>query len=81
MSLVRRSNVFDPFADFWDPFDVFRSVVPAASTDRDTAAFAGARIDWKETPEAHVFKADLPGVKKEEVKVEVEDGNVLVISG
>jgi len=81
MSLVRRSNVFDPFADFWDPFDVFRSVVPAALTDRDTAAFAGARIDWKETPEAHVFKADLPGVKKEEVKVEVEDGNVLVISG
>ena len=81
MSLVRRSNVFDPFADFWDPFDVFRSVVPAASTDRDTAAFANARIDWKESPEAHVFKADLPGVKKEEVKVEVEDGNVLVISG
>ncbi|CAO2204780.1 unnamed protein product [Urochloa humidicola] len=81
MSLVRRSNVFDPLADFWDPFDVFRSVVPAASADRDAAAFANARIDWKETPEAHVFKADLPGVKKEEVKVEVEDGNVLVISG
>jgi HSP20 family protein len=83
MSLVRRSSVFDPFADFWDPFDdIFRSVVPAAvSPHRDAAAFANARIDWKETPEAHVFKADLPGVKKEEVKVEVEDGNVLVISG
>ncbi|BAB64125.1 putative heat shock protein [Oryza sativa Japonica Group] len=81
MSLVRRSNVFDPFADFWDPFDgVFRSLVPATS-DRDTAAFANARVDWKETPESHVFKADLPGVKKEEVKVEVEEGNVLVISG
>uniref|UniRef100_A0A0E0BWT3 SHSP domain-containing protein n=1 Tax=Oryza meridionalis TaxID=40149 RepID=A0A0E0BWT3_9ORYZ len=59
---------------------VFRSVVPATS-DNDTAAFANARIDWKETPESHVFKADLPGVKKEEVKVEVEEGNVLVISG
>ncbi|KAK3163819.1 hypothetical protein QOZ80_1AG0008720 [Eleusine coracana subsp. coracana] len=83
MSLVRRSNVFDPFSlDLWDPFDnMFRSIVPAASSDADTAAFAKARIDWKETPEAHVFKADLPGVKKEEVKVEVEDGNVLVISG
>ncbi|CAL4957982.1 unnamed protein product [Urochloa decumbens] len=84
MSLVRRNNVFDPFSDFWDPFDgVFGSLVPsvAASADRDTSAFANARIDWKETPEAHVFKADLPGVKKDEVKVEVEDGNVLVISG
>ena len=84
MSLVRRSSVFDPFSlDLWDPFDsMFRSVVPSASaSDSETAAFANARIDWKETPEAHVFKADLPGVKKEEVKVEVEDGNVLVISG
>ena len=84
MSLVRRSNVFDPFSmDLWDPFDnMFRSIVPSASSsDSETAAVANARIDWKETPEAHVFKADLPGVKKEEVKVEVEDGNVLVISG
>ncbi|XP_062192501.1 16.9 kDa class I heat shock protein 1-like [Phragmites australis] len=84
MSFVRRGNVFNPFSlDLWDPFDnMFHSIVPsAASSDTDTVAFANARVDWKETPEAHVFKADLPGVKKEEVKVEVEDGNVLVISG
>lgn len=92
MSLVpsifggRRSNVFDPFSlDIWDPFEGFpssnTSLVNVPDTARDTSAFATARIDWKETPEAHVFKADLPGLKKEEVKVEVEEGQVLQISG
>ncbi|KAM0831181.1 hypothetical protein ACQ4PT_065732 [Festuca glaucescens] len=82
MSIVRRSSVFDPFSlDLWtDPFIAFRSIVPALGNS-EAAAFANAHVDWKETPEAHVFKADLPGVKKEEVKVEVEDGNVLVVSG
>ncbi|XP_072961093.1 17.9 kDa class I heat shock protein-like [Typha angustifolia] len=89
MSLIRRSNIFDPFSlDQWDPFDGFPFNGGALSFPRpssffpsETSAFATARMDWKETPEAHVFKADLPGLKKEEVKVEVEEGNVLQISG
>lgn len=82
----RRSNIFDPFSlDIWDPLENFPfsgtvSNVPS-STAREIAPFANARIDWKETPEAHVFQADLPGLKKEEVKVEVEEGRVLQISG
>ncbi|KAK7290089.1 hypothetical protein RIF29_04273 [Crotalaria pallida] len=80
----RRSNVFDPFSlDIWDPFHDFplRTTAPSSGFDAETAAVANTRIDWKETPEAHVFKADLPGLKKEEVKVEVEEGRVLQISG
>ncbi|WOK93748.1 18.1 kDa class I heat shock protein [Canna indica] len=88
MSLVRRSNIFDSFSlDLWDPFQGFPfDAIRSLSETRpnfvsDSSAFANTRIDWKETPEAHVFKADLPGVKKEEVKVEVEEGRVLKISG
>ncbi|KAH7839689.1 hypothetical protein Vadar_007378 [Vaccinium darrowii] len=87
----RRTNVFDPLSlDIWDPFQDFPLIpttattalsVPRSEFANETAAFANTRIDWKETPEAHVFKADLPGLKKEEVKVEVEEGRVLQISG
>ncbi|KAK0603358.1 hypothetical protein LWI29_004106 [Acer saccharum] len=81
----RRTNVFDPFSlDIWDPFDGFvnnSAVANVPASARETSAFANARIDWKETPEGHVFKADLPGLKKEEVKVEVEEGKILQISG
>ncbi|MCL7023036.1 hypothetical protein MKW94_020754 [Papaver nudicaule] len=86
----QRSNVFDPFSvDIWDPFQGFPFSTGALTTGqsggsdiaRDASQLANTRIDWKETPEAHIFRADLPGVKKEEVKVEVEEGRVLQISG
>lgn len=96
MSLVpslfsgRRSNIFDPFSlDVWDPFEGFpfssnnnnNNALINSSAARETSAIANTRVDWRETPEAHVFNVDLPGMKKEEVKVEVEDGRVLQISG
>ncbi|KAL8129887.1 hypothetical protein V2J09_019042 [Rumex salicifolius] len=75
----RRNNVFDPFSlDIWDPFQSFPT---SSESAREVSQFANMRMDWKETPEAHVFKADLPGLKKEEVKVEVEEGRILQISG
>ncbi|OMO76770.1 hypothetical protein CCACVL1_15434 [Corchorus capsularis] len=36
-------------------------------------------VQWRETPESHIYYADLPGVRKEEIKVEVEDSTYLII--
>ncbi|XP_062186376.1 18.8 kDa class V heat shock protein-like [Phragmites australis] len=36
-------------------------------------------VSWEETAAAHLFSANLPGVRKEEIRVEVEDARYLAI--
>lgn len=40
-----------------------------------------ALLDWVEFPNAHIFKINVPGFSKDEIKVQVEDGNILHIKG
>lgn len=69
---MTKRHRFDPFAiDGWDPSNVISSTFPEFY--EVDSAIVNARVNRKATPESHVFKADLPELKKEEVKVEVED--------
>ncbi|ATQ76492.1 stress protein [Massilia violaceinigra] len=74
---------FDPVGPIsrMDPFRSFDSLFNAFDLMRPLRAFDTERIrmDVSETDQAFVVRADMPGVKKEDVKVAI-DGNEVTIS-
>ena len=54
---------------------------PTRTYVRDAKAMASTPADVKEYPRSYVFVIDMPGLKSGEIKVQVEDDNLLVISG
>ncbi|GAV63316.1 HSP20 domain-containing protein [Cephalotus follicularis] len=63
-----------------DPFRVLEQT-PLTVPAKGLETLALARADWKETPTAHVISLDIPGMKKDDVKIEVEENRVLRIIG
>ncbi|BBN14867.1 HSP20 family protein [Marchantia polymorpha subsp. ruderalis] len=77
---------FDPIiGHVLDPFENFslrdKECAPSRQYVKDANAAANTQVDWLETTEAHIFKADLPGLMREDVRVKIEDGQTLEISG
>ncbi|KAK4377507.1 hypothetical protein RND71_003803 [Anisodus tanguticus] len=69
---------YNPSHEFY--LETRRSLIaPALSFPHEPPSLA--QVEFKTTPEAHVFRANLHGYKKEEVKVRVEDDRVLKITG
>ncbi|MCL7028085.1 hypothetical protein MKW94_011122 [Papaver nudicaule] len=75
------SSLQDMF-DVSDDHDVEKSVnTPSRKYVRDAKAMAATPADIKEYPDSYVFVLDMPGSKSDEIKVQVEDNNVLVVTG
>ena len=63
---------------FGDAFDTaLRRLIPATAFE-STVPDLKMRLDVTESPEAYQVKADIPGVKKEDIRVRI-DGNVVRI--
>lgn len=87
--LIRRSEV-DPSLTRWDPllldpFEMMRELTTWDPFQRVFAPWAGRdefvpNFEVRETPDSYVFKADLPGIKEEDIEISVT-GNRLTVSG
>ncbi|CAM6009639.1 unnamed protein product [Sphagnum balticum] len=77
-----RNNFLDLFElGVFDPVDHWPNAFLGKNAGKDVEAVANTRVDWVETPEAHVVTADLPGLEKDDVKVTLVGDRTLEISG
>ncbi|KAL2454880.1 22.0 kDa heat shock protein [Abeliophyllum distichum] len=88
--LAFQANALVPYGrSFWedmvllpqeDPFKILEHT-PLTIPKGIDHSLALARTDWKETPAAHIISLDIPGIKKEDVKIEIEENRVLRVTG
>jgi HSP20 family protein len=90
MNIVRRNVQNEPAAPIaqWDPFkmmrewarwDPFAEMGALLPPTGERGVFV-PDVDVQETPNAYVFKADVPGMKEKEIEVSLV-GNRLTLSG
>jgi HSP20 family protein len=87
-SIVKRTE-FDPFAilrepfgtmrEWLRPFEPFRELYGRRAGEREAWTFV-PEFDVLEKKDAYLFKADLPGIKEEDLDISIY-GNRLTVSG
>jgi HSP20 family protein len=71
----RRSREIAPVDSFFNMIDDFFS---DPWLERSRFARDTFKVDIQETPEAYIVEAELPGIQKDEVAVDLRDGNLTI---
>ncbi|KDP39039.1 hypothetical protein JCGZ_00796 [Jatropha curcas] len=82
--IFRDGSLFSPllFGKFFDPSDAFPLWEFESDVLLSSLRSSGkTNVDWFQTDEAYVLKADLPGVGINTVQVYAENGKIVEISG
>ncbi|KAK9946230.1 hypothetical protein M0R45_011705 [Rubus argutus] len=67
--------------DFSDEQNQASHQAPSRQYVREAKAMTATPADVKETRNAYIFVIDMPGLKSDQINVQLEDDNVLVVSG
>ncbi len=70
---------FNPFKELVELENRFFNTYPSVSKNEDVVAFTPS-VNTREGESAYHIDIDLPGVKKEDIKVDIKD-NYLIVSG
>ncbi len=81
MALLPRVSLFNPFVDMSSMLDTL-AMPSLANMESSMLSLPGfGACDFSESPTGYLITADVPGMTKEQVKVQIKEGNILSISG
>ncbi|KAJ3025522.1 hypothetical protein HDV00_012654 [Rhizophlyctis rosea] len=71
------------FANFEEPFarSVWHRHHGTPFAVACTSGYIRPAVDFSETSKAYLIEAELPGVKREDIDIEFQDGNTIVLKG
>jgi HSP20 family molecular chaperone IbpA len=69
----------DPFASFWEPFGLTtRNAWPFQTARQGSGSLWSPQIESFQRGDQFVVRADLPGMKKDDMNIEISDDSVII---
>lgn len=69
----------DPFASFWEPFGLAtRNMWPFQSNREGPSSMWSPQVETFQRGDQFVVRADLPGLKKDDVSIELTDDSLII---